>query len=59
MQISAIIKVVETKASDGYRHDEYENELFSVHIEASSGKGLEEKIGLLQQAVTHMGWKLK
>jgi len=46
-----------TKTEDEYR--ERGNKLFDVIIEEGSAKQAEEKIGLLSQAMTHMGWRIK
>jgi hypothetical protein len=61
MKINATLEVKEVIKPDesrGYRSEEYDRALFSVVITGDSTKEVEVKIGKLQEAITHMGWKL-
>lgn len=60
MKIVAEVEVIQIqKGENNLSGREWEKELFTVNIEGNSTKEVEEKIGLLQQALTHMGWRTK
>lgn len=61
MIVSIRVKVIEVKKSESTYSStrEYEEDLFDVIVTGQSTKNVEGKIGKLQEAVTHMGWKLK
>lgn len=60
MKILAEIEVIQIqKGENNLSGREWEKELFTVTLEGNSTKEVEEKIGLLQQALTHMGWRTK
>lgn len=55
---------IEVKVGVTFKHEgkdyqrEYNEELFVVTIKGHSTKQVEEKVGKLQEAITHMGWEL-
>ena len=60
MKVMVEVKVIQIqKGENNLSGREWEKELFNVDIFGDSTKEVEEKVALLQQALTHMGWKLK
>jgi hypothetical protein len=56
--LTASIVEIQKADTNSYRDRDYEIKLFEVTIEGRSTSEVEEKVGKLQQALTHMGWKL-
>jgi hypothetical protein len=56
----AVLEIYQPPSEDDKRayNTQHGTKLFTVIVEGYSTKKLEEKIGLLQQAVTHQGWAI-
>lgn len=59
MEVSLKVLVMVPHKSESYSSRDYDEEIFEATIKGSSTGEVEGKVGKLQEAITHMGWKLK